>query len=41
MLPFSIVKEKTRLVVLMKEMIEQLVLVACEEVVTNDVFLRV
>ena len=38
MLSFHIVEAKTRLVVLMKEMVEQSVLVACEEFVINNIF---
>jgi hypothetical protein len=40
MFSFRIAEAKTRLSMLMKKMVEQPVLVACEEVITDDVFLR-
>ena len=41
MFSVRIVEAKTGLSMLMKKMVEQTVLVGCEEVITNDVFLRV
>jgi hypothetical protein len=41
MFSFCIVEAKKRMSMLMKKMVEQPVLVACEVVITDDVFLRV